>query len=40
VEWVPIDRLPPLPTLAFDHGDTVQLYLASRGKVGHVPIVG
>ena len=40
VEWVPIDGLPPLHTLAFDHGDTVQLYLASRGKVGPVPILG
>ena len=40
VEWVPIDGLPPLPTLAFDHGDTVQLYLASRGKVGPGPILG
>lgn len=39
VEWVPIDRLPPLPTLAFDHGDTVQLYLASRGKPGQAPTV-
>jgi len=39
VEWVPLDRLPPLHTLAFDHGDTVHLYLASRGKPGHVPIV-
>ena len=39
VEWIPIDRLPPLHTLAFDHGDTVHLYLASRGKPGHVPIV-
>ena len=39
VEWVPIDRLPPLHTLAFDHGDTVHLYLASRGKPGVVPIV-
>ena len=40
VEWVPIERLPPLHTLAFDHGHTVQLYLASRGKVGPVPILG
>ena len=39
VEWVPLDRLPPLHSLAFDHGDTVHLYLASRGKPGHVPIV-
>jgi 8-oxo-dGTP diphosphatase len=40
VEWVPIDRLPPLHTLAFDHGDTVHLYLTSRGKPGQVPILG
>jgi len=40
VEWVPIDGLPPLHTLAFDHGATVQLYLAARGKVGPVPILG
>lgn len=39
VEWVPIDRLPPLHTLAFDHGDTVHLYLASRGKFGQAPTV-
>ena len=39
VEWVPIDRLPPLHTLAFDHGETVQLYLASRGKGGQVPVL-
>jgi len=39
VEWVPLYRLPPLHSLAFDHGDTVHLYLASRGKPGHVPIV-
>ena len=39
VEWVPIDRLPPLRTLAFDHGDTVHLYLASRGKPGQAPTV-
>jgi len=39
VEWVPIERLPPLHTLAFDHGETVQLYLASRGKPARAPIV-
>lgn len=32
VAWVPIDRLPPLHTLAFDHGDSVRLYLATRGR--------
>jgi ADP-ribose pyrophosphatase YjhB (NUDIX family) len=31
VEWVPIETLPPLDTLAFDHGDSIRLYLESRG---------
>ena len=39
VEWVPIDRLPPVHTLAFDHGDMVRLYLDSRGKSAQVPIL-
>jgi ADP-ribose pyrophosphatase YjhB (NUDIX family) len=30
VEWVPIDRLPPLASLAFDHGETIERYLATR----------
>jgi 8-oxo-dGTP diphosphatase len=34
VEWMPIDRLPALDALAFDHGDTVRAYLAYReGRV-------
>ena len=39
VEWIPIDRLPPLDAMAFDHGDTIRLYLASRGKLSGMPIV-
>jgi ADP-ribose pyrophosphatase YjhB (NUDIX family) len=39
VEWIPIDRLPPLDTLAFDHGDTVRLYLESRGTAARPPLV-
>jgi ADP-ribose pyrophosphatase YjhB (NUDIX family) len=39
VEWVPIDRLPPLEELAFDHGDTVRAYLARRGRPLPEPIV-
>lgn len=30
VAWIPLDRLPPLDTLAFDHGDTVHDYLRVR----------
>jgi 8-oxo-dGTP diphosphatase len=39
VNWIPIDRLPPLDSLAFDHGDTVRLYLASRGRSPAGPVV-
>lgn len=39
VEWVPIDRLPPLESLAFDHGDTIRLYLATRGTPAQPLIV-
>lgn len=39
VEWVPIDRLPPLESLAFDHGETVRRYLAARGRQAEPPSV-
>jgi ADP-ribose pyrophosphatase YjhB (NUDIX family) len=39
IAWVPIDRLPPLDTLAFDHGETVRLYLASRAGAAP-PVLG
>jgi 8-oxo-dGTP diphosphatase len=29
VDWVPLDRLPPL---AFDHGESVALYVRTRGR--------
>jgi 8-oxo-dGTP diphosphatase len=35
--WIPIDRLPPLDTLSFDHGDTVRDYLAVRGRLPDTP---
>lgn len=37
VEWVPIDRLPPLVSLAFDHGETIGRYLAARGRPDEAP---
>jgi ADP-ribose pyrophosphatase YjhB (NUDIX family) len=37
VEWVPIDRLPALDTLAFDHGESVALYLRTRGRPAPPP---
>lgn len=39
VEWIPIDRLPRLDSLAFDHGDTIRLYLDSRGRSKEGPIL-
>ena len=39
VEWFPLDRLPPLDALAFDHGETVQLYLDSRHRPPGAPIL-
>ena len=39
VEWVPIDRLPPLESLAFDHGETIRRYLAMRDRPDEAPSV-
>ncbi|MGH6689612.1 MAG: NUDIX hydrolase [Gammaproteobacteria bacterium] len=39
VEWMPIDQLPELSPMAFDHGQTVRLYLESRAQGGRMPIV-
>jgi 8-oxo-dGTP diphosphatase len=40
VDWVKIGELPPRQSLAFDHGETLSLYLQSRGKAGQAPILG
>jgi hypothetical protein len=39
VAWVPLDQLPALDSLSFDHGDTVRAYLAARGRLPLVPIL-
>jgi ADP-ribose pyrophosphatase YjhB (NUDIX family) len=39
VEWVPIGELPAADSLAFDHGESLRLYLTSRGKSNLIPIV-
>jgi ADP-ribose pyrophosphatase YjhB (NUDIX family) len=38
-EWISIDALPPLDTLAFDHGDTIRAYLESRGRPAAPPFL-
>jgi len=39
VEWIPIDNLLPPEEFAFDHGETIQLYLAYRKKQFPLPLV-
>lgn len=39
VSWFPIDRLPPLDTLAFDHGESIAFYLKYRTSKFPIPIV-
>jgi 8-oxo-dGTP diphosphatase len=39
VAWVPIADLPPLDTLAFDHGETVAWYLRHRHTGFPPPVV-
>jgi len=39
VEWVPIEKLPPLDEMAFDHGEIVQLYLKYRKIPFSLPVV-
>ena len=39
VEWFPLDRLPPLDALAFDHGETGQFYIDSRLRPPGAPIL-
>jgi 8-oxo-dGTP diphosphatase len=39
IEWVALNRLPPLESLAFDHGDTIRIYLATRDRGDAPPIV-
>lgn len=39
VQWIPIDHLPSLDSLAFDHGDTIRAYLDFRGRSKVGPIL-
>jgi len=39
VAWIPIADLPPLETLAFDHGETVAWYLRHRDDTMPPPVV-
>jgi ADP-ribose pyrophosphatase YjhB (NUDIX family) len=39
VEWIAIDGLPPLHTLAYDHGEAIAAYLECRGRLPAAPII-
>jgi len=39
VEWIPIDKLIPLENFAFDHGESIKLYLQYRTNPFPLPIV-
>lgn len=39
VEWIAIANLHPLETFAFDHGETIKLYLSYRKKPFTLPLL-
>jgi len=39
VAWIPINKLPPLDDLAFDHGEATGLYLKHRKSPIAIPVV-
>lgn len=39
VEWIPFDKLLPLSEFAFDHGESIGLYLKYRTKHFPLPII-
>ena len=39
VEWIPIDKLLPFDEFAFDHGESIKLYLQYREKPFTLPLI-
>ncbi len=39
VEWIPLDKLLAFDQFAFDHGETIRLYLEYRKKKFQLPLV-
>jgi 8-oxo-dGTP diphosphatase len=39
VEWIPFEKLLPLDELAFDHGESISLYLKYRKKHFSLPVI-
>lgn len=38
IEWIPIDKLIPFANFAFDHGETIRLYLEYRKSAFALPL--
>lgn len=39
VDWVAIEKLPPFDEMAFDHGETIKLYLEYRQNKFNLPLL-
>lgn len=39
IRWFPIDQLPPLDSMAFDHGESIGLYLKYRQRTFSIPLI-
>lgn len=39
IEWIPIEKLLPLSEFAFDHGESIGLYLKYRQKAFTLPLI-
>ena len=40
VEWIPIEKLIPLKDFAFDHGESIGLYITYRKNPFPLPLIG
>jgi hypothetical protein len=40
LEWFPLDKLPPIEEMAFDHGDDILLYKEYLKKNVPLPLFG
>jgi len=38
VEWIPVEKLFSFDQFAFDHGESIKLYLQYRNKAFHLPL--
>jgi len=39
IDWIAIEKLPPFDELAFDHGETIKLYLDYKNNPHPLPLL-